>query len=76
MPIPPLRQSRAFVVQIGFLQRGHMQVSLFPLFPTIFESLFISSNPQPPSKNDIELKEKRVDAEKDVQSGGNRHKGA
>ena len=35
-----------------------------------------TSNPQLPSRNDIELKEKRVDAEKDDQSGGNRHKGA
>ena len=34
------------------------------------------SNPQLPSRNDIELKEKRVDTEKDAQSGGNRHKGA
>ena len=34
-----------------------------------------TSNPQLPSRNDIELKEKRVDAEKDDQSGGNRHKG-
>ena len=33
-----------------------------------------TSNSQPPSKNDIELKEKRVDVEKDAQSGGNRHK--
>ena len=40
------------------------------------KSFIYTSNPQLPSRNDIELKEKRVDAEKDAQSGGNRHKGA
>ena len=36
----------------------------------------LSSNPQPPSKNDIELKEKIGDAEKEAQRGENRHKEA
>ena len=35
-----------------------------------------SSNPQPPSKNEIELKEKIGDAEKEAQRGENRHKEA
>jgi len=40
-----------------------------------FESYF-TSNPQPPSKNDIALKEKIGDAEKEAQRGENRHKEA
>ena len=38
--------------------------------------LRMSSNPQPPSKNDIALKEKIGDAEKEAQRGENRHKEA
>lgn len=48
----------------------------FVLLNNIEKDNLKSSNPQLPSRNDIELKEKRVDAEKDDQSGGNRHKGA
>ena len=36
----------------------------------VCSAFFSSSNPQPPSKNDIELK-KRGDAEKEAQSGEN-----
>ena len=42
-----------------------------------FYLLFLlTSNPQPPSKNDIELKEKIGYAEKEAQRGENRHKEA
>ena len=64
-------EAGCMVVEAGCMGRHEATTEKSP-------GLFFStpSNPQPPSKNDIELKEKRVDAEKDAQSGGNRHKGA
>ena len=61
------------VVTIPNVQQKALSVSHIP---NNLGYIIKSSNPQPPSRNDIELKEKRVDAEKDAQSGGNRHKGA